>query len=113
MPEIPAPTTTTSTCSLTAAVPLRIVATHPRGGSHAAPPRPTAETADGCNGFGGVGIGLPVRRTGLDEGPGAEDQATVMDSSRYTSWMAWRSSTPSAVGFWNALRPEMRPWPPA
>jgi hypothetical protein len=37
----------------------------------------------------------------------------VTDSSRYTSWIELSSSTPSAVGRWNALRPEISPMPPA
>ena len=40
-------------------------------------------------------------------------QATVTEASRYTSWMALSSSTPSAMGRWKALRPEIRPVPPA
>src|SRR6185436_933156 len=39
--------------------------------------------------------------------------ATVTSGHRYTSWMAWNSSTPSCSGRWKALRPEIRPQPPA
>lgn len=44
---------------------------------------------------------------------GEEDYAIVIDSSKYTFWMAWSSSTPSAIGFWNDLRPQISPMPPA
>ena len=37
----------------------------------------------------------------------------VIDESRYTSWMALSSCTPSSIGRWNALRPEISPLPPA
>src|SRR5260221_2142658 len=40
-------------------------------------------------------------------------QATVMSLLRYTSWIAFRSFTPSAIGRWKALRPLIRPLPPA
>ena len=40
-------------------------------------------------------------------------QAMVTAASRKTSWTAWRSSTPSAMGRWKALRPTMSPVPPA
>ena len=33
--------------------------------------------------------------------------------SKNTSWTAWISSTPSAIGLWNALRPTISPVPPA
>src|SRR5436309_1180086 len=39
--------------------------------------------------------------------------ATVIAASRYTSWIACNRSIPSAIGRWNALRPEIRPMPPA
>ena len=39
--------------------------------------------------------------------------ATVTSELRYTSCMVLRSCTPSFIGRWNALRPEMRPVPPA
>ena len=35
----------------------------------------------------------------------------VTEGSRKTSWTAWSSSTPSAMGRWKALRPTMRPVP--
>src|SRR5882762_4151066 len=39
--------------------------------------------------------------------------ATVTSELRYTSCMVLSSCTPSFIGRWNALRPEMRPVPPA
>ena len=39
--------------------------------------------------------------------------ATSIDSSRNTSWIRLSSFTPSAIGRWNALRPEISPIPPA
>jgi len=39
--------------------------------------------------------------------------ATSIDSSRNTSWIRFSSFTPSAIGRWNALRPEISPIPPA
>jgi len=39
--------------------------------------------------------------------------AKVTSSHMKTFWMALRSLTPSPIGFWNALRPEIRPMPPA
>ena len=43
----------------------------------------------------------------------AADYATSIDSSRNTSWIRFSSLTPSAIGRWNALRPEISPIPPA
>src|SRR5690606_23551197 len=56
--------------------------------------------------------GRRERRRSLAPRPGAGPHATVIESSRYTSWMRFRSFTPSAIGRWNALRPEIRPMPP-
>src|SRR4026208_1778038 len=39
--------------------------------------------------------------------------AIVISFVRYTSWMALSSAAPSFIGRWKALRPEMRPMPPA
>ena len=39
--------------------------------------------------------------------------ATSIPSSRNTSWIRFSSLTPSAIGRWNALRPEISPMPPA
>src|SRR5262249_48356801 len=39
--------------------------------------------------------------------------ATDTSLHRYTSWIALSSSTPSLNGRWNALRPAIRPMPPA
>ena len=39
--------------------------------------------------------------------------ATSIDSSRNTSWIRFSSFTPSDIGRWNALRPEISPIPPA
>src|ERR1700685_1940802 len=39
--------------------------------------------------------------------------ATVTPASRYTSWIRFSSFTPSLIGRWNALRPLIRPMPPA
>src|SRR6185503_6929116 len=40
-------------------------------------------------------------------------QAIVISRLRYTSCTALSRRTPSAIGRWKALRPEMRPIPPA
>ena len=42
-----------------------------------------------------------------------EFYAIVTSFVRYTSWIAFNSPTPSLNGRWNALRPEIRPMPPA
>ena len=52
----------------------------------------------------GVSARLPARRG---------HQASPISLQRYTSWIALRIWTPSAIGFWNALRPLIRPTPPA
>ncbi len=39
--------------------------------------------------------------------------ATVTSGVRYTSWIALSRPTPSLSGRWKALRPEIRPMPPA
>jgi len=41
------------------------------------------------------------------------DQAGVIERARYTSWIRFSSCTPSFIGRWNALRPEISPVPPA
>jgi hypothetical protein len=40
-------------------------------------------------------------------------QAAGTSLVRQTSWMALKSFTPSAMGRWKVLRPEIRPMPPA
>src|SRR5688572_7004670 len=45
--------------------------------------------------------------------PCSHAYAMVTSLERYTSWMALRIFTPSGIGFWNALRPEISPVPPA
>src|SRR5579862_3910173 len=40
-------------------------------------------------------------------------QATVTSEHRYTSCTACRSAAHSAIGRWNAFRPEISPMPPA
>src|SRR5579864_1106292 len=69
------------------------------GGQHGATTAPSAWFIVEMAGDGSVGI--------------ADCYATVTSGLRYTSWTAFRSCTPSFMGRWKALRPEIRPVPPA
>ena len=60
-----------------------------------------------------VSLTFPGGRSGALSAYAGFPYATPIDSSRNTSWIRLSSFTPSDIGRWNALRPEISPIPPA